>query len=203
MCGAPWNTTPVVANASGPVQVGRGDYSASLGFVIDDIFQSNPLALPSNWQNWAGANATEVPGQAFAIAWGYTSFNVADPLTYHDGVFGLNGAATIAQITDGTSNTFEICENHHWTNGPTAPSVNNGASGAWASPLNLLTLVNGINLTRAGNWDWTGGGMSSTHVGGAHALMCDGSVRFITQNISIFTLQALATRAGGERTGEF
>jgi len=204
MCGAPWNTSPLVQAAGGaPAQVGRADYSANLGFALDDIFQANPLGLPSNWENWSGAPATETPGQAFAIAWGYTSFNVADPLTFHDGVFGYSGAATIAQITDGTSNTFMICENHHWTNGPNSPSVNNGMVGAWASSLNLVTLVNGINWAPNANWNWTAGGMGSTHTGGAHALLCDGSVRFISQNISIFTLQGLATRAGSEKVGEF
>ena len=187
----------------GLAQVGRADYSANLGFALDDLFSSNPLALPSNWQNWAGAPATEVPGQAFAIAWGITSYNVADPLTYHDGVFGYTGAATIAQISDGTSNTFMICENHHWLNSAAAPGSNNGNTASWASPLNLVTMVNGINLPVNGNWNWLSGGMSSTHVGGAHALLCDGSVRFISQNMSLFTLQALATRAGGESVGDF
>jgi len=199
MCSAvQWSSGPLIA-----VPVGRADYSANLGFALNDLFPANPLALPSNWQNWNGSPATEVPGQAFAIAWGYTSYNVADPLTFHDGVFGYTGAATIAQITDGTSNTFLVCENHHWTNGPTAPSVNNGNTGAWASPLNLLTLVNGMNYAPNGNWNWLTGGMSSTHVGGAQAVLCDGSVRFISQNSSIFTLQALATRAGSERLGDF
>lgn len=199
LCVGQWTSGPAV-----PTSVGRADYSANLGFAFDDLFPNNPLNLPqTNWQNWAGAPATEVAGQPFMIIWGYTSYNVADPLTFHDGVFGYTGAATIAMISDGTSNTFEICENHHWLTGPSTPSGNNGNSGAWATPLNLLTLINGINTAPNGNWNWGAGGMSSTHVGGAHALMCDGSVRFISQNISLFTLQGLSTRQGGEKFGDF
>ena len=43
----------------------------------------------------------------------------------------------------------------------------------------------------------------STHVGGAHFLLCDGTVRFIGENISGLTYNGLASRAGGEVLGEF
>ena len=43
----------------------------------------------------------------------------------------------------------------------------------------------------------------SRHPGGVHVLMCDGSSRFVNNNIDINLWQALATRAGGEVTGEF
>lgn len=43
----------------------------------------------------------------------------------------------------------------------------------------------------------------SFHTGGAMTLMADGSVKFISENISLQTLAALLTRAGGETVGEF
>ena len=43
----------------------------------------------------------------------------------------------------------------------------------------------------------------SLHVGGAHILLSDGSVRFISSNISNVTWNSLGTRAGGEVVGEF
>jgi len=46
-------------------------------------------------------------------------------------------------------------------------------------------------------------GPSSPHVGGAHHLLGNGAVRFISQNINVLTYDALATRAGGEAVGEF
>jgi len=187
-------------------QVGRADYSANIGFCVDDTFSGNPLNLPANWENWTGAPATETPGQAFMIAWAsptlYT-WSLANPLTYHDGVFGNTGSAKISDIVDGTSNTILYCENHHWAVSPAAPVNNNGTSAAWASPLNIATLANGINFAPGGVWAWLYGGMSSIHTGGAHVAMCDGTVRFVSQNISMFTLQALASRAGGETVGDF
>jgi prepilin-type N-terminal cleavage/methylation domain-containing protein len=201
-----WSQGAPVLNVAGTAaQVGRADYSANIGFVVDDVYSGNPLNLPANWENWVGAPLTETPGQAFFIAWGnpICTFNAANPLTYHDGVFGNTGSAKIAEITDGTSNTFMYLENHHWAVGISSPSVNNGTSAAWASPLNTVTLANGINYNPGGVWAWLYGGTSSTHTGGAHALMCDGTVRFISANISIFTLQALSSRSGGETVGDF
>jgi prepilin-type processing-associated H-X9-DG protein len=39
---------------------------------------------------------------------------------------------------------------------------------------------------------------SSNHPGGANFAFCDGSVRFLTDSLSLISLQVLATRAGGE-----
>lgn len=43
----------------------------------------------------------------------------------------------------------------------------------------------------------------SDHVGGVQFLLSDGSCRFLSENIDAGTLDALATRNGGEVTGEF
>jgi prepilin-type processing-associated H-X9-DG protein len=43
----------------------------------------------------------------------------------------------------------------------------------------------------------------SFHTGGSMFLMADGSVRFISENISMATMAALITRNGGEVLGEF
>jgi len=41
-------------------------------------------------------------------------------------------------------------------------------------------------------------GYGSSHVGGCNVAMCDGSVRFLNNDISFYQLEYLATRAGGE-----
>ena len=43
----------------------------------------------------------------------------------------------------------------------------------------------------------------SLHVGGVHVTLCDGSVKFISENIDYVIWRALSTRAGGELIGDF
>jgi hypothetical protein len=43
----------------------------------------------------------------------------------------------------------------------------------------------------------------SFHTGGAHFLLGDGAVRFLSENMHMKTYQGLSTRAGGEALGEF
>lgn len=42
---------------------------------------------------------------------------------------------------------------------------------------------------------------SSTHTGGINLLLCDGSVRFVTDSVSLSTWRAVGTRDGGEMIG--
>ena len=55
------------------------------------------------------------------------------------------------------------------------------------------------NVTFANNWDW---GPSSQHSGGAHHLMADASVQWITDTVQAQAYMAAATRAGKEPPGE-
>ena len=127
-----------------------------------------------------------------------------------NGIFGTNGVCRIAHVEDGTSNTLIIGEvtgkgpgtngGHFWVsgnvldtrdgiNGPfTAPG---GTYPRWAPPLY------GLYST----------GFASFHPGGCHFALADGSVRFISEDISSgerpasqppSVLYALTTRAGGE-----
>ncbi|OYW23772.1 MAG: hypothetical protein B7Z55_03205, partial [Planctomycetales bacterium 12-60-4] len=44
---------------------------------------------------------------------------------------------------------------------------------------------------------------SSRHTGGVHVLLCDGSVRFVSENVNLATWRAVGSREGGEVIGEF
>lgn len=43
----------------------------------------------------------------------------------------------------------------------------------------------------------------SWHIGGAHAVFCDGHVQFLSENMDFKVLRSIVTRAGGEVVGEF
>ncbi len=124
-------------------------------------------------------------------------------------------------IVDGSSNTLLLGERVGGTNiynrqqlNPaltTLYGLDNG--GGWGDPLNGEHWPKGslrdgtdsgnggpcpINCTNARSL-----GFLSFHVGGAHFLMGDGAVRFISENIGAYTFASLCTRAGGEVLGEF
>jgi prepilin-type processing-associated H-X9-DG protein len=44
---------------------------------------------------------------------------------------------------------------------------------------------------------------SSRHPGGVNMVLCDGSVRFVSQSINLATWRGIGSRAGGETLGEF
>ncbi|MHC4880186.1 MAG: DUF1559 family PulG-like putative transporter [Planctomycetota bacterium] len=59
----------------------------------------------------------------------------------------------------------------------------------------------------AGCFDWNdhgfSHGMKSDHPGGVHVALCDGTVRFVSENIDYMTLQRLGDRADQQDVGEF
>jgi prepilin-type N-terminal cleavage/methylation domain-containing protein/prepilin-type processing-associated H-X9-DG protein len=122
----------------------------------------------------------------------------------HTGVFVRGMGIRIAEITDGLSNTFFVGERattmslSTWAGaitGARVPSVRASASFSGASALVLghcgPHLPNDVIVTDAD-------AMSSRHPQGVQFLFGDGSVRPISNNISMATYDALATRAGGE-----
>ena len=58
-------------------------------------------------------------------------------------------------------------------------------------------------LDSSGNPEQWGAGLYSFHAGGAHVLLCDGSVRFLNANINNFTLVGLISRQGGEALSNY
>jgi prepilin-type processing-associated H-X9-DG protein len=93
--------------------------------------------------------------------------------------------AAIRDIKDGTSNTLLIVE-----------IVNSGIH--WMEPrdLHVVQMARTIN-PKAGQ------GISSPHTGGAQVLMADGTVRFISEQLTAETIRALLTAHAGETIGDF
>jgi prepilin-type N-terminal cleavage/methylation domain-containing protein len=115
-------------------------------------------------------------------------------------VCGHNGAANFSHITDGTSNTFMFLE-AAYKRSPSnyyGPFIHTYVNYSEVSPVSRT-----INQPTATVNLFMWGAPSSRHTGGIHALLCDGAVRFISQNISTVTLGALNSIAAGEIVGEF
>ncbi|HZW30512.1 MAG TPA: DUF1559 domain-containing protein [Isosphaeraceae bacterium] len=127
-----------------------------------------------------------------------------------NGIFFRNHSITIAQITDGTSQTFLNGERSQnlsratWTGAVTnaaVPLVGLQAE-AGLDPEGGGALV--LSHTGEGHGPNSPSGLAhgdqywALHPGGANFLFVDGSVRFIKEQVGFAIFQALATRAGGE-----
>ena len=126
------------------------------------------------------------------------------------GIFFFRGSVGIRDILDGTSNTVMVFEAMHWkgvdpNNANAQFDVAHTDDANWASALGAVgNLRNPINNRQyTGHNDIRCWSMSSQHTGGAQALLADGSVRFLSENIDNVTRYNLACRADGDSLGEF
>ncbi|HWL09427.1 MAG TPA: DUF1559 domain-containing protein [Planctomicrobium sp.] len=140
------------------------------------------------------------------------------------GMFCRNSMCiTIGDVKDGTSNTIHVGEvlpfcihdsQQQRSNWSHAISVNN-AEGQTVMAINDFTTCTQMGSARSFNpayahcatatnvWHFFHG-FRSHHVGGAHFLMVDGSVRFLSENIDhAGTYQALGGRDDGRTVGSF
>jgi prepilin-type N-terminal cleavage/methylation domain-containing protein len=124
---------------------------------------------------------------------------------------------SIAQISDGTSNTvfvgevfrgkslYNLCAGQDGTGNRCRSWIEeSGWCGADTSRTPNHPLRDEVDW-----WDETTGGqsgsrpISSSHVGGAHTLMADGAVKFVSNNIDANVWRAVGSAAGNDFAGDF
>lgn len=128
-----------------------------------------------------------------------------------NGVMFPGSRTGFRDITDGTSNTIMIAETREerasvWIDGTSA-----SVAARWMAPVpptfsGTTVSINHEPYFQGGifpntieqNW-----GPSSFHEGGAHHLLCDGSVQFLSENLDVGLYDGLVSRNGGEVIGEF
>lgn len=121
------------------------------------------------------------------------------------GMFALKPTRIrIGDVTDGTSNTLLVGERTGNKPKPGCASGEGASYTCWTGQYGSVGHVNlGINSACRTGYQ-TGLGFGSMHVGGAHFVMADGSVRFISENVSQpSVLLPLSTRGTGEIIGEY
>jgi hypothetical protein len=207
-----YNSNPLGGDfAGGPYyDGGRTDYVGNMGFVWTG-WKDCDYGTPTHRNNAKWSSADWV--QSYEHDW--------DDYPKVRGCFWGRGSASIAQIPDGTSTTIAVFENHHWVGrNPATNQVNFGRvnrDAIWIAPYGPLSSGEAINKTSPSDWgDPRCTGFQSIHTGGAHALLADGAVRFINENIGTGQgieagpagykqgpLQSLMTGAANDIVGEF
>ena len=160
---------------------------------------------------------TDTTGLTTGVPWGMTSSR---------GMMVFGGKA-IAACTDGTSNTIIEGEISHYVFDATGSTKDNrapsrrwswsmgGLSGwrDWAPQISNVCVRYAPNSRVLGadglvwpGWDDASGSncpLTSPHAGGVHCLLTDGAVRFISDNIDMYTLTVLSVRDDNKSVGEF
>lgn len=125
------------------------------------------------------------------------------------GVLYIDGKILFRSITDGLSNTFMLGESswnektsyRNWVRG--GFYANSPAGGTYVTDPGMdccKNISSAINSKFSGTTTlgWNNTSFGSQHTGGAHFLMGDGAVRFVSENIDHGTLLAVASRNGNE-----
>lgn len=158
----------------------------------------------NNYKAVAGSNwASGLAGWNPVKTTGGKNANQTDGLNLGNGILcsnqtNVNPPTRIRDILDGTTNTLMIGEclpdwtSWAWWYNP------NAVTATCAIPLNQVLKV----AKNQGDWP-NNYAFFSRHSGGGHFALCDGSVRFVTENINLNTYRALATISAGETTGDY
>ena len=206
----------------------RGGRNATSAQVITVLLcPSHPLPEnPVDWTNISQHWPDLAWADGFYAACHYGGNGGTLPFNYfsapsRDGVFFRSSRVRLADITDGTSNTFLFGERSHQDpeydrltaafDPGFGPLIKWGTWG-WAGDPDGACAANSLGtpvpinyrvppLPDAGDWLWEMFRLSafgSDHSGGANFAFADGSVRFVSEAIPLPQLQALSTREGEE-----
>jgi len=209
-----FNFTAGTYNSGAPAQLGRGanglirvdTYQCPSGIMqvmdVSPPSNSNPPDLVGGVSPWTthyygimgpkGVNPTTGNAYGFRNVGSHGGFCT-------QGIFESNSKNRLAEVIDGTSNTFIVGEKslhdsnvgsrfRTWIRG-----VNQGGNEWMAGCKNVALAINDPNWNRFNDI-----AMGSHHPGGTHFVMADGAVRFITQTIDMNTYRTLASMNGKE-----
>jgi len=171
---------------------------------------SCPSEVNTNSSKNSGANHYGPgTGTAERTSYDFSGEQVITSCQYWQGranryMFAPDSNCSLGNIIDGSSNTVALVERMYVIRNGTTPSW--GYRGWVHTGVDLNAGLNVWDTTTPGKVglqldSWQFGG--SFHTGGAHVLMADGAVRFLSQNTAQSLRRALATINGAETVGEF
>lgn len=192
LCPSNGTQEPIVHSITGynhrrGVDMGRTDYVGSMGHTFSGWKDCGAIPTFSNPAEGGGPKFVtwSNPGTPWVNGWWINEdVNI-------NGVFKYHGGTKMAQMTDGPSNVVMVFEDHHWRGGNdtnTGFQYTQTDDAGWFSPIaainNSRSPINNQNQAwQQGPGDRRCHGWSSPHTGGAHAVMGDGAVRFMNENM--------------------
>lgn len=169
-----------------------------------DITKDLPTTTPEPTQMYNNG-PTNCPDPYYAATSNYAGvagiWDLDEPLINgpdNNGVLYANSSVTMADILDGTSNTFAVGEKNHTCSAGVWVGTRNSNGGGNQGNRMVLSRV-----TVKPNAFWAAGcyeGFSSFHPGGTQFVMCDGAVKWINENIEYGGLGGVFDQAD-PRTG--
>jgi prepilin-type N-terminal cleavage/methylation domain-containing protein/prepilin-type processing-associated H-X9-DG protein len=177
-----------------------GQYAASLGLDLGPLLSPRTDYVPIRGLH-----------SSLAVCAGMPNANT------NNGMLGTDDTerrwkVRFADVTDGLSNTICLAEiagkqNRMYRNQIVGDTLN-----CFLGDVNIARQIRGYAGTDPNQPELQGcsainisneNGLYSFHAGGVQVLMGDGSVRFVSENLSTIVLARLITRNGGEVVGEF
>lgn len=175
----------------------------------DTPFQEPMDSTVSPYSSYPGYAITNAQRVSYGFVFDRNAYTISVNYRF-DGtstksMWGMNGSAAIRDVTDGTSNTFVLMEATFKHASASLGAMYGPFLHAYSAYSEVIPAWRGINRPQVASIPdrpWYSSA-SSRHVGGCHALMADGAVRFISENINTTTLSSLTSMGGGEVVGEF
>jgi prepilin-type N-terminal cleavage/methylation domain-containing protein/prepilin-type processing-associated H-X9-DG protein len=129
------------------------------------------------------------------------------------GVLLTTRAVSLKDITDGTGSTMAVAEQSDWCRTGAGGKVNcrsdcghgfpmGPGNDGWERAFNLTTVIHRLGEKAATALGVSGNcgpntAIQSVHPGGANALLCDGAVKFLREDMAVAVLYNLANRNDG------
>ena len=148
-------------------------------YICPSTARSSPLVQGRGATDYGGLYGEAIPPNPADGSW-----------LAENGMMIYDCSFAIVDIHDGASNTLIVSEDCGW------------GDAQWINGLNIFDQKYGVNFEPP-NPRLRENEIRSDHPGGANGAFCDGSVRFLTENMDLRILEAIITRAGGEIVGEF
>ena len=205
----PTGTVPAANAAAGAVKLNALLCPSDGGKAFFGGFDGN-YGCVTNTISWKSS-------YGFSVKSGQPSGLWSNETQSNRAMFGSSSNCQMRDLSDGSSNTVAIVE--------TTLNVYDGITGSWACSQHVGNGIDFINLNgqrKINDWVCCGWGPGtpwslnnpagtlgewgtpgSTHTGGMQALLGDGSVRFISENIDNVTRQRLGMIADGNTVGDF